>query len=1562
MSANRILPIKLVLFAAVVLTGLVARPVRAGVVVFPDPGLQQAVRDALGSPPGDITDTQMLTLTNLDATARGITDTTGLEAALNLQYLVLNGNPVTNYSGVAGLTNLTRLDFVSGSVSNISFLAGLTRLEMLYLYDNQIRNAAPLAGLTGLKLLQLDWNAITNPGVISGLTNLVELDLAGNSIASIAFLTPLARLERLSLYLNQVGDISPLAGLTALRSVGLGWNPVTNHPVLAGLPNLEAAALNGNGLSNLNFLATMTTLRELYLDYNPLGDVSVITNLAALELLNLGENGLPSLPDLSPLTALRWLAVAGNTLSNLDFIGPLAALEELHLQRNQIQDLSPLTLHPGLRHLLLSGNPVTNLAVVSGLTNLYSISLAELGISDLAFLAPLTSLNFIELDDNYVTDLSPLTNLPYLGRLLVERNELEVIDPLLSMSWLWEVNLVGNYLDTNTSSAAWQVITALQSRGVNISYDPQRWRPIILIQPANRSALTGSTVEFYANAVGSDEAQGYQWVKDGVDLVNDGRITGAQWRTLSISDVSEADAGFYRVRVWDSGGTTNSRWVELKIITSVAFADPNLEQAVRLQLGIPTDPLTPADLSGMTYLDASYRNITNLSGLETAVDLGELDLSGNPAIRSFQPATYLQLWGLHLNDCQMDDLGWVVGMPALYSLFLADNFVEDLSPLRQITGMSELDLRGNQLQDITPLFDLSNLGWLDVRDNRLNTNETSAAWRVITNALDRGAWVEFDPQRGAPIPPTIFTQPGNAYVSPGNNAIFEVSAGGSAGSLQFQWQKNGVNIVDDGRIYGRDFYTLHIDNVGPGDDGLYRVRIWDDAGMIYSRAAELRVVGSVVFADPKLEAAVRVELGIPADPLTLGDMASLTSLALFSRGITNLAGLEYAVNLTYLNLNENPGLVGCGALSGLGSLRELYLNNCGLTDLLFLAGLSHLWNLELGSNAIEDVRPLLGLTELWRLRLDYNPLTNQVELASLTGLGELGLPGTGLSNLAFVSGMMSLYGLDFWDNRVSDLGPLAGHTNLGWLFGGYNTITNPGTLVGDYNLSSLYLYGNSFSNLEFVAGMTNLHWLGLDQNPITDLAPLAGLTNLFALGLGYITAPAAQFNVLSSLTNLTSVSCSGDGLSNLDFLLPLPGLQEISAGDNHLYSLPNHPHLKGLRFLSLDGNPLSNLGFLSGMTNLRSLYVSRTAISDLTPLAAFPDLTDLGVAQLGLRDLSPLAGMQLHWLTISDNNVQDIHVLGGMTNLNYVDLRQNLLDTTPGCPAMVIVGLLQARRTTVDYLPQKSVPFTTYLANPDDLAAFASGATVGVTARVFSGTSPYTVSFYTNGILAATQVGVGSQPEFVLPLAGLADGSYRIHARAEDSAASTAYSATNTFSIGVVVNHSPIVPDLLAATVVNVGMVVSLDKLLRRASDQDGDTLSVASVTLATTNGGSAVLTSTNTIYYEPVADSTNADRITFTITDGHGGAADGHVLVTVYPTNFLRNNLVTQSVSGGQDHVTWAGIPGLEYTIEYATNLAPPVTWVKVENKSADARGHIIMTPQTTAGSRFYRTKHPSY
>ena len=178
MNIRQIAPLSLFLTIALCL------PLSAQEVEIPDPMLRQAVREALNLAAGTpITQADILRLESLPAERRGITDLTGLEYALNLKVLLLQGNSAPNLAPLAGLTKLENLALIGNSISDISPLASLTRLNRLEMGSNLISDIRPLARLTALKHLTLQGNFISDVRPLASLYNLERLEIQNNRIS-----------------------------------------------------------------------------------------------------------------------------------------------------------------------------------------------------------------------------------------------------------------------------------------------------------------------------------------------------------------------------------------------------------------------------------------------------------------------------------------------------------------------------------------------------------------------------------------------------------------------------------------------------------------------------------------------------------------------------------------------------------------------------------------------------------------------------------------------------------------------------------------------------------------------------------------------------------------------------------------------------------------------------------------------------------------------------------------------------------------------------------------------------------------------------------------------------------------------------------------------------------------------------------------------------------------------------------------------------------------------------------------------------------------------------------
>ena len=147
--------------------------------------------------------------------------------------------------------------------------------------------------------------------------------------------------------------------------------------------------------------------------------------------------------------------------------------------------------------------------------------------------------------------------------------------------------------------------------------------------------------------------------------------------------------------------------------------------------------------------------------------------------------------------------------------------------------------------------------------------------------------------------------------------------------------------------------------------------------------------GQVHFSDPILQAAV--SQGIrrsPNVPITVDAMKRLNQLDLSGMGVSDLTGLEFAINLTRLGLPDNQ-ISDLSPIAGLIKLQELRAYDNHISDISPLKGLTNLTLLELERNQVSDISPVRNLKSLTTLSVSFNRISDISPVRGLTNLRHL---------------------------------------------------------------------------------------------------------------------------------------------------------------------------------------------------------------------------------------------------------------------------------------------------------------------------------------------------------------------------------------------------------------------------------------------------------------------------------------------------------------------------------------------------------------------------------------------
>ena len=490
--------------------------------------------------------------------------------------------------------------------------------------------------------------------------------------------------------------------------------------------------------------------------------------------------------------------------------------------------------------------------------------------------------------------------------------------------------------------------------------------------------------------------------------------------------------------------------------------------------------LTPlAGLTNLTWLSLGDNSLADLTPLAGLTSLTWLSLYTNSVSDLTPLAGLTSLTGLRLDANSIADLTPLAGLTNLIRLSLDDNSIADPMPLAGLTNLTDLSLGDNSIADLMPLDGLTNLTELQLGNNSISDlTPLAGLTNLIRLYLNANFIADIDPLAGLTNLATLWL---------GDNAISDLTPlAGLTNLTELRLENNNIS----------DIAPL-VENAGLGVGNWIDVRgnpLSDASITTHIPALQARGVISdgdggetpLAIPDANLHAAIANELGKASnDPITASEMTALSHLFALDSDIGELTGLEYAINLTTLQLYGNR-VSDLTPLAGLTNLAELHLRRNSITDLTPLGGLANLTTLLLFGNNVSDLTPLAALTNLTELELDFNSVSDLTPLAGLTNLTELEL--------------------DF--NSVSDLTPLAGLANL----------------------KELHLRSNSIAALTPLAGLTNLTALELEDNAITDLSPLAGLTNLMTLKLGGNSISELPAGLFAGFANLETL-----------YLAPNPG-------------------------------------------------------------------------------------------------------------------------------------------------------------------------------------------------------------------------------------------------------------------------------------------------------------------------------------------------------------------------------------------------------------------------------------
>lgn len=165
-----------------------------------------------------------------------------------------------------------------------------------------------------------------------------------------------------------------------------------------------------------------------------------------------------------------------------------------------------------------------------------------------------------------------------------------------------------------------------------ITWQVQGQAPGILSQPGSVTAPLGASALLSVSASGTQPLV-YQWSRGGTNLVNGGRVSGADSATLSITNLLAGDEGTYTVTVANAFGSTNSAGAMLTIPPTLLLSYSLPGQFVNLRWANTTS-VYDIEIADDLQNGGSWRQATGISATPVLID--GTNTTGFSVIRAMQ--------------------------------------------------------------------------------------------------------------------------------------------------------------------------------------------------------------------------------------------------------------------------------------------------------------------------------------------------------------------------------------------------------------------------------------------------------------------------------------------------------------------------------------------------------------------------------------------------------------------------------------------------------------------------------------------------------------------------------------------------------------------------------------------------------------------------------------------------------------------------------------------------------------------------------------------------------------
>ena len=208
----------------------------------------------------------------------------------------------------------------------------------------------------------------------------------------------------------------------------------------------------------------------------------------------------------------------------------------------------------------------------------------------------------------------------------------------------------------------------------------------------------------------------------------------------------------------------------------------------------------------------------------------------------------------------------------------------------------------------------------------------------------------------------------------------------------------------------------------------------------------------------------------------------------------------------------------------------------------------------------------------------------------------------------------------------------------------------------------IFLDWNELTDLTPLSSLTELTKISFSGNTVTDLTPLASLENL--RNLTAINNKIETLEPIANLSNIDYICLDGNKLTSIQETSNWTNLEEISCSNNLIEQIPNLELLQGLERINLSGNKIQSLSQIANLEALTNLEIDNNGLTSLEGIEKLNNLQILSCSNNQISDITSITKLEnLENLNLNANQIEDINGLENNVNLKYLYVdNNNILD------------------------------------------------------------------------------------------------------------------------------------------------------------------------------------------------------------------------------------------------------------------------------------------------------------